>query len=219
MLGHRARVLGVFRCLTVTVAMLSSAPLVVQADITPISSPDAFVPAQTIDFDGLSLGWLSNPSAVAGTGLMLGNTTGLAILPGVLYGLEPGNVLWDKDGSIEFQLNTPVDAVGFNFSHIPGAQDIVLSVYGENGLLGSTISSGDSGYLGILAPGQAITSFVAESRALIAGPGQLDLRATYPSFALDNIGLGNARPIPAPGALVLALGGLGCVKLLHRRVR
>jgi hypothetical protein len=145
-------------------------------------------------------------------------------------GMGAGNSLWTRDGGMSIQFSQPTNAVGFSFSHQPTSPDLVLRAYGENGLLGTVKSSGASGYLGLMTPGSQITSISIQSRGLIAsgsvrGQGlswdAMDrvagVRGGDLPFTMDNLHFGDASVAPAPGALLLALGGLGCVGLIRRR--
>lgn len=207
------------------IASFLGMPAALQADVMPLPQ-QAAISGSLIDFDALSLGWLSDPGILSSQGILFGNTTGLGVIPGSYAGTS-GHALWDSDGTVQIQFTQATSAVGFDYSHLPSAPNLVLTAYGSNGILGSVQSSGASGYLGLAAPGQQITSVVLQSRGLIAGLGSpfnaLEDRLSGPgrgghlSFSLDNFSFGQATVAPVPGALLLALGGLGCVGLIRRR--
>lgn len=202
-------------CLLLAVAALSS-PLAVRADVVPISSTAQIDNASVINFDSMSLGWITDPSVLAGQGIIFDGTFGLSVVPGSLVGMGPGKSLVDLDGQVEIDLVNPVDAVGLDFTHLPFSPKIILKAYGQNGFLGSISSSGNAGYLGLAAPGEQITSIVLQS----------PLGGLFPhshvniGFAFDNLAFGmSTSAVPAPAGLLLGLIGLGSVGLVRRRIR
>lgn len=216
-------------------AVLFVTPML-RADVRPLAHAE-YIYGQTVNFDQLEVGWVTDTAVLASQGIQFGSTEGLGVVPGMYMGMQ-GNSLWDRDGGLVIQLHQPSNAVGFTFSHLPSSPDLVLRAYGVNGLIGTVTSSGASGYLGVMSFDDAITMVSVQTRGLIPGSGAgsasggavrggglswdamdrvAGIRGGDLPFSLDNFSFGNATVAPAPGALILALGGLGCVALIRRR--
>ncbi len=123
------------------------------------SSSDVPSPQYVITFDGLGTGPISDPSMFddgSPTGIVFGDTTGLALIPGSdgsdarIIDISP----FPGTASIEILVNSPVSEVGVDFVHSEGTPDLEFEAYDAGStLLGTTTSVGGSGFFGLKRTG------------------------------------------------------------------